>query len=155
VTVRIRVTGAEELRRAAAAIRRAGRVDLRKELLTAVRESTKPIGEAVRKGLPTYLPDNYAAVLGRALRFTTKSKTSGWPEVTVTARAKGKARPREITAINRGVLRHPLFGRRKYWYAQKVRPGFFDEPAREVLDDVRHAAAAAVDRVRDKLEREI
>lgn len=153
--MRVRITGVDELRDAARAIRHAARVDLQKEMLAAVRGATKPIGDEVRKGLPIYLPDRYATVLARSLRFTTATKTSGWPEITVTARAKGKSEPRRIDALNRGVLRAPLFGNRRRWYAHAVKPGFFDEPAGRVLDDVRQAAAEGVTRVRNKLEREI
>lgn len=155
MTLQVRITGQQDLRRAARALREAGRVDLKKEMLAAIRKATAQIGDEVRKDLPIYLPDTYAAVLARALRFTTATKTSGWPEITVTARAKGKSRPREIRTLNRGVLRAPLFGNRKHWYAHKVKPRFFDEPADRVREDVIREAGAGIRRVREKLEREI
>lgn len=153
--IEVKILGADELRRAARIIRKSGRPELQKELLRGLRESTKPIGRAVRTGLPHYLPDTYAKVLSRALRFTTQTKATGWPEVTVTARAKGKVEPRRIDAINRGTLRHPLYGDRHHWYAQRVTPGFFDEPAERVLRDVQAEAARSVERTVAKLEQQL
>jgi hypothetical protein len=155
VSLDIRVLGQEDLRSAARALRRAARTDLHKEMLAALRKATKPIGEEVRKSVPQFMPSGYAPVLAKALRFTTATKTSGWPEITVTAKAKGKAEPRRVEALNRGTLRAPLFGNRSRWYAHKITPGFFDVPARRVLNDVRREAAEAVHRVKEQLEREI
>lgn len=153
--IKVKLTGIEDFRRAAKAIRVNGRKDLQKELLRGIRDATKPIGRTVREHLPTYMPRRYAPVLSAALRFTTKTKTSGWPEVTVTARAKGKFEPRRVTALDKGTLRHPLFGMRKHWYAQKIPPGFFTKPANTVLDEVRAEASRAVERAARQLEKEI
>lgn len=153
--IEVKILGAEELRRAARIIRKSGRPEIQKQLLRGLRESTKPVGREVRSDLPHYLPDRYAGVLSKALRFTTQSKTSGWPEVTVTARAKGKVELRHITTLNRGTLRHPLYGDRHHWYAQRVRPGFFDEPANRVLRDVQIEAAKSVERAVANIEKEL
>lgn len=151
----VKVIGSEDLRRVAKTIRQRGAKEIQKEMLKGIRDATKQVGQEVRKDLPSHLPDRYAQVLGKALRFTTRTKTSGWPEITVTARAKGKVQPRAIAAINRGTLRHPLYGNRKHWYAQRVTPKFFDTPAERVLRDVQRAAAKAVERAAAQLEREL
>jgi len=49
VSLEVRVLGQQDLRDAARAIRRAGRHDLQKEMLAALRQATRPIADEVRE----------------------------------------------------------------------------------------------------------
>jgi hypothetical protein len=163
-TVDVDVRGAVQLRDVARAIRTAERADLRKEMLRALRTATKPLATAIREGIPASVPSGYAAVLLPATRVTTKTKTSGWPAVTVTAMAKGRKDERDLRAVNAGKLRHPVFGRIRRtrrtpggksmpWVLQRVPGGFFDRAVEGHADDVRDAIGEALDVIAEQIAR--
>jgi hypothetical protein len=58
---------------------------------------------------------------------------------------------RDLASINRGRLRHPLFGNRRYWYDQSVTPGFWDKAMEKGVKDVRVELLKALDEVAAKL----
>jgi hypothetical protein len=62
---------------------------------------------------------------------------TGDPSVTVTGRAVGRRKSRAVKAIDGGVLRHPLFGDRNQWVAQKVRSGFWSDPMNDGAPAIR------------------
>ncbi len=62
-----------------------------------------------------------------------------------------QGKKRDLEAINRGVVRHPTFGR-KPWQAQKVTPGFFDKPLEgEVANDFRRHIFRAINNIRKQI----
>jgi len=58
---------------------------------------------------------------------------------------------RDLVALNRGYLRHPLFGNRDFWFEQSVEPGWWDRAMEEGQDDVRRELIEALDRVARRL----
>ncbi len=56
-----------------------------------------------------------------------------------------------LTGLNAGTNIHPLFGNRRHWYRQAVRPGWFTDPVRDREDDVRAAIVKAVKSVTSSL----
>lgn len=59
----------------------------------------------------------------------------------------------DLASLNRGRLRHPLYGNREHWYDQHVKPEFWDRAMRKGEDDVRKEVLAALDSVADMLAR--
>lgn len=47
--------------------------------------------------------------------------------------------------LNRGGLRHPLYGNRHFWYTTAVPKGWFDAPAHQSADAMRKAVSKAID----------
>lgn len=148
--------GAAALRKLAADLRQADRVDLQRELQKGLRDAAKPLYRRVIEEIRSIIPHRggYSEILARAYYQTVSVRTvGGGAGMTVIGRAKGKAELRDVDAVNRGVLRHPVYGHRSRWATTSVPPGFFDNPARELEDDLVRNAEAALDRVADKLER--
>ena len=51
---------------------------------------------------------------------------------------------KKLEALDRGELRHPLYGNRKYWFSQSVRPGFWSRPIEDRAPQIRDAVAKEV-----------
>jgi len=91
-----------------------------------------------------------AEVVANAMQVRVKSDTGlTTAGVTLEYTAKGKGENRDIPAMNNGIVRHPVYGRRTAWVAQRVTPGFWDDAAevtsgeahnhvRDVLDETVH-----------------
>lgn len=146
--MRLTIRGAEDFGRLARDLKQAGRQDLRKELFRALNSSTKPARRAALDGLEDYLPDNYAAELRPGLSISATGRRGKNPSVRI--RAKGRRRNRLIGPLNRGRLRHPLFGHSP-WFDQQVKPGWWNDPMQRQADDVRRALVAAMREVASKI----
>jgi hypothetical protein len=134
----IQVRGAFQLSRTARKIREAGRKDLPRQMTKALTRTVKPLTVAVKASLPGYMPDRYAAVLGKDLRLRTKIQTRGdGAGLRITGHAPTRSDERDVKALESGILRHPLYGNRGWWYAQRITPGFFSEPISEGAPVVR------------------
>jgi hypothetical protein len=144
---------AAELQLLAARLADAGETGLREELLRAVTDSAAPAVEAVRQGLPAYMPDPYAAVLEPDLQLSVRRGVAAQstPSVRITARAGS----RKIRRLEGGVLAHPLFGDRKKWFNQTshVVAGFFSGPISKQAPAIRERIQQAVDRTAAKVTR--
>jgi hypothetical protein len=148
--VDLQVLGAEQLHALSKRLKEAGRKDLRRELYKALNRATKPARERVKRDLPTYLPDGYARDLGRDLSLRTRIRGGRDPGVSITAKARKKNR--EIYRLNRdGELRHPLFGNRRHWFGQQVKPEFFTEPIRQDADQIAAALVEGLGNIADKI----
>lgn len=63
--------------------------------------------------------------------------------VWITQRKRGH----DLLAINRGVLRHPVFGNRNVWRDTNVEKGYFDKPIERRADEITNRIASAIDRL--------
>jgi len=149
----VKVTGAEEFGVLARRLKQAGQVELRKELYAGINRSVRPLTMKVRTSIGGYVPNRYAGELATSLRVTTSKSSGRNPAVRLKAAAKtGRGRPRELSRLNRGVLRHPLYGNRRHWFNQTVRPGFYDEPLEQGAPRVRVELMEAIRAVARKIE---
>jgi hypothetical protein len=101
--------------------------------------------KGLRKGPP---PNELVA----KSRFSVKRKTGGSPQLTL--KASGRPYPRgvvDVAAVNRGVLRHPLFGNRKHWSNTRVTPGWFTRAAADHTDTVRRELLKALDEIKKQI----
>lgn len=154
-----KVLGARELQDVARRFREAGRKDLTRELRRALDKAVEPTEQAIVVGLPHYLPDRYAAVLSKSLRFKTSMKTTGRDvSVRLVLTAHGVKTERQIRTLNNpGLLRHPVFprGRRSTWNwvrrPQHVRAGLFDEPVEAQRHRIRSDVVHAMHNVAQKI----
>lgn len=144
------VKGAEQLAALAKRLRGADK-EYRKELRIGLNRATKPLKESVKEQLPLFMPANYAKVMRRAIKPKTVIRTGGMASVRITAIAKGRHKNRDVRALDRGTLRHPLWGNRAWWYAQKVKAGFWSTPMREGGPRVRAEVMDVIRTVNAKL----
>lgn len=118
------------------------------DIRDGVQWAVKPLDRSVRKQIGRVMPGGYAHVLGAAWRTQVSATKTG---VTVTGYARGRAEERDVVALDRGRLRHPLFGDREWWYGQTVRPGFWSGPVEDTAGKVEQRVSKVLDNIARKI----
>lgn len=132
------------------ALKAAGEREMRKAIRRAISEETKPTRAKIKQSAIDELPQRGGLNTWAA---RTPSVNTDFRERSAGVRISMKKRGHDLVALNRGRLRHPLFGNRAVWYQQSIAPGFFTRPIEEDSDDLRRRIAAALDRYMDELSR--
>jgi hypothetical protein len=148
----VSIRGAEKLAILSRALKDVGDKELRRELYAGLNRSVRPLREDVRASAPFFLPARYALELRHDLKVTTRRRTGGRnPAIFLLGRAK----QRDVRSLNRGRLRHPLYGNRKYWYTTRIRPGFWTVPLARGAPQVRRELERTLNEVAEKVVRRI
>lgn len=125
-TVRLTVLGGEKLTAKAGQLRAQAKTLQRRIVQAADEAVNKTYQPALKKATLVYMPDRYAHLLNAKLRVKTDVSFGG-PDAgvgaTVTA-PTGGAKGRDVPALERGVLAHPLFGNKHAWYRDRIKRGF-------------------------------
>ncbi len=150
-SVRVGAGGAGAFSALAADLRKAGAVGLRRELHKALQRQARPVIRAVRESAASRLPRS-GGLAGRVAKasITVRGSTARNPSIRIIAKERAGASI-DVQALDEGRVRHPLFGNRKHWYAQPVRPGWFTEPLTGHAEAFRAGLGDAI----DAIEREI
>jgi hypothetical protein len=150
--------GQAAFRAAAQALNEAGDKELRREVYAAFKKAAKPLGERIVHGGSAGLPrrGGLSARVAAAKVGQSNSTTGRNPGVALTIRTKpgDTGKSMNLVTVDKGIVRHPTFGRRTVWRVTKVTPELFTkefeagrEPvAREVLD--------ALQTVADRIQRQ-
>lgn len=150
----ITITGADKFARVSKDLKNAGDKELRKELYRGINRAVKPLTKSVKDSTTDYLPRRYAVELSKSLRIRASRRTGKNPGIRLIAKAKTPGgKDRDLVSLNRGRLRHPLYGSRKHWYDQKVSPNFWDDPLLKGVSDARKEIVKTLDDVAKKLAR--
>lgn len=148
--IEVTVTGQAEMRRVADRMRRAER-DLDKDLTAGIRRAVRPLGGEIKRAVPVYMPSGYAPVLAGSLQTTTSVRRVRNAGVSVKVYALGKVVHREVAALDRGTLSHPLWGNRSRWYRQRIKAGFasdqFQKMRDPILQEMERVVASHVERI--------
>lgn len=118
------IRGSAELTALARRLKDAGNGDLRKQLLAAIRAAGKKAIPEIRKAAQETLPKGgglAARVASQPYAVRTSLALSG-AKVSVVGRGM-----KELSDINAGKLRHPVYGDTSTWVQQSVTPGFFSK----------------------------
>lgn len=102
------------------------------------------------------LPSGYAPVMAADVAVSTSVRLAGRdPSISVRVWAEGAPAGdhRDVTAVDAGMLRHPLFGNRDRWYDQAVRPGFASEPFANTRPDILAEIEKEWDQMVSRVER--
>lgn len=145
--------GAKKFAALAKALREAGDGQLQKELYSGINRAVKPLTAAVKKSTPQFLPRRYAFELAKSLRVKARNRRDGVTLLGAASTKRGKER--DLASLNRGRLRHPLYGNRGFWYDQKVKPNWWDDPLLQGADEVREEIEQVLDGVARKIEKNI
>jgi hypothetical protein len=146
-----RIEGADQLRALARDLRAAGRRDLRRELNRGLRRAASPLIEEIKGKTGDYLPGGVAD-LARTARYTTRALASGRVSIKVARKQPVGGKQMDLAAIDRGRLRHPIYGNRRVWALQAVRAGWFTQSIDgRGLDEVREEMVKVLDSVADQL----
>lgn len=161
----LQITGSAELRYVAGKLRKAAAIDLRKELAKAQRKTFEPLEREIKAQAIVSLPHTggYAGVMARAVKVGIRQNIARRELVAVVS-ARSVKQLRDVRAINRGELRHPVFGRwrplkqagarqRNPWVLQKVPPGFVTRPADRLGDRLARESLDALHRVAVEIAR--
>ncbi len=155
VNVTVRTVGQEKLASVAAVLVASGDKDLQRELRRAMSRMTKPMRRAGRQGALQILPhrgglDEHVASTARiSTRVTLKRNGVG-------VRIVGDSRDNLHRMDEQGIVRHPLFGNRKKWIDERIRPGWFTKPLILTTNDIGpREINKAIDDVADALQRRI
>lgn len=141
----VSVSGQVDLHKLAAKIRKAQR-ELPRALDRGLLDAGSVVEKEIRKSTDTYMPKGYEQVFKRSLITKVQlMHRGGTRSVSLTARAFGRrGHDRQVDQLERGRLKHPFWGRwvnsPKAW--QKIRKGWFSEPAKRATP----RAVAAVDK---------
>lgn len=150
----ITIRGANKLAILARALREAGDKELQRELYAGLNRAVKPLRQDVKNpaSIGDFLPARYAQVLARDLKVTARRRTGGrWPTLFLLAQAKN----RDIASLNRGRLRHPLWGNRKFWYNTRARRGWWEIPLVRDAPEVRRELERTLDDLAKKIARRV
>lgn len=148
MAVSLEVRGADELRKAARQLRRIATTHMTREIRGAVKSTVDQLLPPLLKASAlAHLPSGYAPLMAADLRVTTRTRLGANIGVTARIFARGEAELRDAARIDKGALRHPVFGRSRTvraaegesstgfrrrpnpWVTQRVTPGFVDRPA--------------------------
>jgi hypothetical protein len=133
---------------------------LREDLAKGTRTALAPLKKEIPAAERAYMPTRYGEVLAQSTKIATRVTAGDTLRATVKVSATGKSALRDVTAHNRGSLRHPVFGRYRRtrkglqanpWKDQVVKPGMVDDPVEEARKRVVHNAEDARDRAADMI----
>jgi hypothetical protein len=156
VPAELRIEGADKFGKLAEALRVVGAGELRAELYRGINRAVKPLTETVKKSTPQFLPRRYAIELSKTLRIKANRRAGKNPAVYLVARAyTPRGTERDLASLNRGRLRHPLYGNRQYWIDQDVSPNWWTDPLLGGVEQVRKELVGVLDDVAGKLAKNI
>ncbi|HWD08077.1 MAG TPA: hypothetical protein VHA57_03175 [Actinomycetota bacterium] len=149
----VTVTGAADLTAVRRQLRAAGDRRLSQQMARGLQRAAKPLKPAVQASAARLLPSGYGPLMSKSVRVRTQARERrGSASVHIRVLGQGKVENRDVAAVNRGTLRHPVFGRRrKAWIAQRIRRGFVDRPADRLGPDMAREMQQVVDWVADTI----
>ncbi len=143
----VRVSGGVDLTSVRRNLRMLGAGDLSRQMSRGLQRAAKPLRAEVQAEAVKAMPSGYGPLLSKSLRFRTSTRERrGAASLVIRIYGDGKKEHRDVVRINKGVLRHPVYGRRKNpWVNQKVRVGFVDRPVDRMAPDIRREMQAVVE----------
>jgi len=149
MSLEFRIEGAATLHKVAAQIYAEGRRNLAREMGKALSKAADPVKVSIRAEAVSTMPDSggYSAVFSRSLKFRLERRNgSQQATVQLITYADGKGERRDIVALNRGVLRHPVFGHRTSpWKVTSIRAGFHKRGTDHAMDEAQKQLGKVVD----------
>lgn len=154
----IQSEGADELERLGKALKELGDKQFRSEIYRGLSRAVKPLREIAKRtphlvpGLPKRggLADTVAKGLrGRGGIKSRRALSGRNVGITISASSSGH----DVNAMERGRLRHPVFGRQRtvggkvrgLWVNQQVTPGFWSKPMTEAAPQAREDITREID----------
>jgi hypothetical protein len=151
--VDIQITGGEQIAALAKAIKGEGAAGkgLQKTVRASIRTSAKPLGKFVAVSAGRALPRRGGVgykVAGAAVTVCGNVGSGG-----ISAKLKLRAKGYDLPAMDRGRLRHPVFGNRHVWVTQLVQPKVFTDPFTEGAPAIRQEIEKGLLEVAARIEK--
>ena len=142
--------GQERLRRLAARLQDTGDRELRLALLRKLRSAAKPVVPKIHAHAGEILPrrGGFAAKIA-AEPITVRTRLSA---KAVNVKIRSVRSNRQLRDMDRGRLRHPVFGNRAVWVQQAIAPGWFTQRIRDDLPRIHGEIQYAVEDIARRLE---
>lgn len=142
-----KIEGADQLGKLSRKLRAAGDKELSRELSKALNRATKRARAGAKFNARRIGRRGGLARILASSTMSTKNQidTEGTTALRIVTRGRI-----DIGRIDKGVVRHPVFGTKK-WVNQRVRPGWWSEPMRLNESETRRELAAALDDLQQKL----
>ena len=146
----IAVSGANQLAALTRRLKAAGEGGLKRDMLRGLREGAKPLVETAHASALENLPKKGGLnEIVAAQKIVVRTRTSGGnPGV----RVVGVSRE-HLKDMDAGRLRHPVFGNRKAWVTQQIKPGWWSDALMAEVPKVRRALIAVLAETARKVER--
>lgn len=164
-----RISGIPELRHVAELLKEQGKdKTFAGKLRKGFNKAVKPLKEEIIKTAPRYLPDRYANALRRKIRVSVSRRggTGSGARLHVKITARGRKDKRDIDRVDRGLLRHPVYGRHRFirrggsrvrienpWVGQRVKDGFVTNPVREMAGQIVDATQGVIASITHEIEK--
>lgn len=150
----VKVEGGHKLAIAAKEARKIGDgKTIIKEMRSEIRSAVPPFRVAVRRNALTTLPSSGGLnVWTSKTRIRAAIKTGfRTASIKLVGAKSSRGKKHDIRSLDRGRLRAPLFGNRRFWHQQAVRPGFFSDASSEAVEAFRDATIKAIDKAVSKV----
>jgi hypothetical protein len=161
----IKVSGGDKLKLAAAQIKAVGDKPRGRRMGAALTAATKPLETEVRAEAARVMPGRggYRDVFVPALRFATSVRAAA-REAAVRFKtfADGKGERRDVPRLEKGELRHPVFGRSRTvrgrgripnpWSTTSIRSGFHSRGTQRAADLAEREMTTVLDEIIDDLK---
>lgn len=162
MSLEFRIEGAATLHKVAAQIYAEGRRNLAREMGNALSKAADPVKVSIRTEAVATMPKSggYSALFSKSLRFRLERR-NGAQQATaqLITYADGQGERRDIGALNRGNLRHPVFGRSRRlrsgvragnqrtnpWAVTSIRAGFHKRGTDHAMDEAQKQLGKVID----------
>jgi hypothetical protein len=142
----VNAQGADQLRRLARQLKEAGDRTLARELNKAIRKAVEPL----KAELPDSARDTLPSRGGLAERVAQSKIGISRRKQGLRLVAKNKY---QLKRMDKGSVRHPVFGNTEVWALQFITPGWFTRRAEEHREAIQDEVVAAMDSVASQIER--
>lgn len=148
--VDLRISGVDQLEAVARRIKEAGDKELRRELLRGINRALKPAKAEVQRAALADLPKRGGLnQLVASSKIGSRTRTAGRdPAVFLTGTKSGH----DLRSIDRGRLRHPVFGT-DTWVDQDIKPGWWSQTLAGQVPSIRREVVNALEDVARRLAR--
>lgn len=159
----VRVDGAAQLRAVAKAIKATGDKGLGREMSAGLRAATRPVQTAILAEADRVLPKRggYRDTFTASVRFRNSVRAQArQASVRLVTFGEGTSQRRDIRGLNKGDLRHPVYGRSRNtrggrvpnpWTVTKIRAGFWDRGTNSAADAAEREMTKVLDDFASKL----
>lgn len=147
----------------------AGSKALSGRLTRGLRNAAQIVADEVLDDPHTQMPSGYRPAFTRSLEVKPEVRLVSSHRISVVGRGASRAKGRDVQALNRGILRKPVFGRfrtikrdgvsksgkplragsayKNPWAEQRIRAGWWDDPVNRARPKAIAAIQASVDDV--------
>lgn len=149
--VALHSSGSAELKKASRRLRGAPK-EIRKQFKSEFSKATKPIIDAAKESASKTLPGGGGKgkesvadrVSGGKYSAKMLSGASAGTRITAMERAGKNV---DMASLNRGRLRHPLYGNKRHWYDQNVPKDWFTKPIEEYAPKLEKALGDVAEKI--------